>query len=193
MMREGIIFIISGPSGGGKTSLTTRVMAELDNLRFSVSYTTREPREGEVDGKDYRFVSESEFNDMVRENKFAEYANVYGNLYGTPLDQFETANKTGVDLILDIDVQGAKQIREKYSRGIFCFVTPSSFEELRARLTRRGTEGDPEIERPISVARKEMEEMGHYDYIIHNDDLDEAVCTLKGIIKSKRQEQRRVS
>jgi len=188
MMREGNIYIISGPSGGGKTTLTKRVMAELGDLRFSVSCTTREPRKGEVDGKDYRFVSESEFNDMIRENKFVEYANVYGNLYGTPLDQFEIARKCGVDLILDIDVQGAKQIREKYSEAIFCFVAPSSIEELEKRLRLRGSEDSRIIQKRLSIAQKEMEETQHYDYIIHNDNLDEAVRTLKDIIESKRRD-----
>lgn len=192
-MREGIIFIISGPSGGGKTTLTGKVMEELENLRFSVSYTTREPREGEVDGEDYRFVSKEEFMDMVRENKFAEYANVYGHLYGTSLDQIEMAKKTGIDLILDIDVQGARQIREKYTSGVFCFVVPSSFEDLRKRLTDRGSEGDLEIDKRLSVAREEMEEMKYYDYIINNDDLDRAVRSLKDIILSKRSENERVS
>ncbi len=187
-MREGIIYIISGPSGGGKTTLTKRVMADLDNLRFSVSCTTREPREGEVDGRDYRFVSVSKFNEMVKENKFAEYANVYGNLYGTPIDQFEIAKKCGVDLILDIDVQGAKQIRDKYSEAVFCFVAPSSIEELERRLTLRGSEGSSVIQKRLSVAQKEMEETEHYDYIIHNDDLEQAVSALKDIIESKRRE-----
>ena len=192
-MREGIVFIISGPSGGGKTTLTRKVMEELDNLRFSVSYTTREPREGEVDGKDYRFISEGEFMDMARENKFAEYADVYGHSYGTPLDKFEMAKKTGVDLILDIDVQGAGQIRDKYPSGVFCFVMPSTFEDLRKRLKDRGSEGDLEIDKRLSVAKREMEDMGNYDYIINNDDLDKAVRSLRDIILSKRHEHERVS
>lgn len=188
-MKEGLIFIISGPSGGGKTSLTKRVMAELPNLRFSVSCTTRAPREGEVDGKDYIFVSENEFKQMVCEDEFVEHANVYGNLYGTPVSQFESAKQGGFDLILDIDVQGARQIREKFPSCVFCFVAPSSIDELKSRLMKRGTEGDPEIERRVSVARKEMEESAEYDYIIHNNDLDEAVDFLKRIIESKRSER----
>ena len=188
-MKEGLIFIISGPSGGGKTSLTKRVMDELGNLRFSVSCTTREPRDGEVNGRDYTFVSEDEFMRMVSEDRFVEYANVYGNLYGTPVSEFDKAKKEGIDLILDIDVQGARQIRERYGSCIFCFVAPSSIEELRARLTLRGTEGDPEIDRRVSVAREEMEEARYYDYIIHNDDLDRAVRELRDIIEQKRRER----
>lgn len=192
-MREGIIFIISGPSGGGKTTLTGKVMEELDKLRFSVSCTTREPREGEVEGRDYTFISESEFMDMVRENKFAEYANVYGHLYGTPIVQLEMAKKTGVDLILDIDVQGARQIREKYPSGVFCFVMPPNIEDLKKRLKARGSEEDAVIEKRLSVARQEMEGVENYDYIINNDDLDKAVRSLKEIILTKRHESEGVS
>jgi guanylate kinase len=192
-MREGIIFIISGPSGGGKTTLTGKVMEELDKLRFSVSCTTREPREGEVEGRDYTFISESEFMDMVRENKFAEYANVYGHLYGTPIVQLEMAKKTGVDLILDIDVQGARQIREKYPSGVFCFVMPPNIEDLKKRLKARGSEEDAVIEKRLSVARQEMEGVENYDYIIYNDELDSAVRSLKEIILTKRHESERVS
>ena len=187
-MKEGNIFIISGPSGGGKTTLTKRVMAELGNLRFSISCTTREPREGEVNGKDYTFVSRGEFDSMVRDNKFAEYADVYGNLYGTPLDQFDKARECGVDLILDIDVQGATQIRETFTDAIFCFVAPSSLQELKRRLTLRGSEGADVIDKRLSVAQKEMEQKGRYDYIIHNDDLESAVQELKEIIMAKRGE-----
>ena len=192
-MREGIIFIISGPSGGGKTTLTGKVMEALDNLRFSVSCTTRERRKGEVDGRDYTFISESEFMDMARENKFAEYANVYGHLYGTPIDQLEMAKKTGVDLILDIDVQGARQIRDKHPSGVFCFVMPPNIEDLRKRLKARGSEEDAVIEKRISVARQEMEGVENYDYIINNDDLDKAVRSLKEIILTKRHESEGVS
>jgi len=192
-MREGIIFIISGPSGGGKTTLTGKVMEELDKLRFSVSCTTREPREGEVEGRDYTFISESEFMDMVRENKFAEYANVYGHLYGTPIVQLEMAKKTGVDLILDIDVQGARQIREKYPSGVFCFVMPPNIEDLKKRLKARGSEEDAVIEKRLSVARQEMEGVENYDYIIYNDDLDKALRSLKEIILTKRHESEGVS
>lgn len=192
-MREGIIFIISGPSGGGKTTLTGKVMEELDNLRFSVSCTTREPREGEVEGRDYTFISESEFMDMARENRFAEYANVYGHLYGTPIDQLEMAKKTGVDLILDIDVQGARQIRDKYPSGVFCFVMPPNIEDLRKRLKARGSEEEAVIEKRLSVARQEMEGVENYDYIINNDDLDKAVRSLKEIILTKRHESEGVS
>ena len=117
-MRKGIAFIVSGPSGGGKTTLAKSMLHELDNLRFSVSCTTRTPREGEVDGKDYKFISEAEFEKMVQEDRFIEHAFVHGNYYGTPVDEFEDAKKSGVDLLLDIDVQGASQIKKTVKKWI---------------------------------------------------------------------------
>ncbi|MEW6145964.1 MAG: guanylate kinase [Thermodesulfobacteriota bacterium] len=186
MMREGNIFIVSGPSGGGKTTLVKRVLEGLNNLRFSVSCTTRKPRAGEVNGRDYVFVTDGEFGKMIEEHKFAEYANVYGHMYGTPIAELENAAKTGVDLILDIDVQGAKQIKQRFSGGVYCFVLPSSFDILRQRLLERGSEKKGEIEKRLANARKEMEDIDNYDYIIVNDDLDRAAECLTSVIISAR-------
>jgi guanylate kinase len=185
-MREGNIFIVSGPSGGGKTTLVKRVLEGLNNLRFSVSCTTRKPRTSEVNGKDYVFVTDSEFGKMIEEHKFAEYANVHGHMYGTPLKELENAAKSGVDLILDIDVQGARQIRQRFGRGVYCFVLPSSFDILRERLLERGSEKKGEIEKRLADARKEIEDIDNYDYIIINDDLDRAAECLTSVIISAR-------
>ena len=185
-MREGNIFIVSGPSGGGKTTLVERVLQDLNDLRFSVSCTTRKPRAGEVNGKDYIFVTENEFKKMIDEDKFAEYANVHGHMYGTPLAELESAAKSGVDLLLDIDVQGARQIRQRFGRGVYCFVLPSSFELLRARLLERGSENRGEIEKRLSEAGKEIEDIDNYDYIIINDELDRALESLVSVIISAR-------
>ena len=191
-MREGIIFIISGPSGGGKTTLVKKVLERSENLMFSVSYTTRKPRKGEVDGKDYRFVSEEEFRRMIGEGKFVEYAEVHDHLYGTPADLFEQAKSKGIDLILDIDVQGASQIRDKYDSGVYCFVLPSSFKILKDRLSKRASENASEVKKRLTEARQEMEDIDYYDYIIVNDFLDEAVNNLSSVITAVRCESDRV-
>ncbi len=185
-MREGNIFIVSGPSGGGKTTLVERVLRDLDNLKFSVSCTTRKPRAGEVNGVDYVFVTEYEFNKMIDEDKFAEYADVHGHMYGTPLSELESAAKSGVDLLLDIDVQGARQIRQRFDRGVYCFVLPSSFELLRSRLLERGSENRGEIEKRLSDAGKEVADIDNYDYIIINDELDRALECLVSVIIAAR-------
>ncbi len=192
-MREGILFIVSGPSGGGKTSLVKEALKSIRNLSFSVSVTTRKPREGEVDGKDYTFVSEAAFREMIKEGKFAEYASVHGHLYGTPLGALENARKSGVDMIFDIDIQGARQIKEKYGAGVFCFVLPSSFEILKKRLIERGSEKSGDLEKRLSEARREMEEINNYDYIIINDSFNEAFDCLSAVIKSARCEYSRAA
>ncbi len=186
IMQKGNIFIISGPSGGGKTTLVERALMELDNLRFSVSCTTRKPRAGEVNGKDYIFIGEEEFRKMIDKGKFAEYADVHGHMYGTPLSELEGAAKSGVDLLLDIDVQGARQIRQRFGGGVYCFVLPSSFEILKARLMERGSENRAEIEKRLSDAGKEIEDIDNYDYIIVNDELERALECLVSVIISAR-------
>lgn len=185
-MREGNIFIVSGPSGGGKTTLVRKVLESMNNVRFSVSCTTRKPRAGEANGKDYIFVSDDEFGKLAGEGKFAEYAKVHGHMYGTPLSELENAAKSGVDLILDIDVQGARLIRQRFGSGVYCFVLPSSFEILKRRLMERGSEDKGEMEKRLSGARQEMEDLDSYDYIIINDDLDRAAECLSSVIISTR-------
>jgi guanylate kinase len=191
-MAEGAIFIISGPSGGGKTTLVKKILSNTNDLRFSVSYTTREPREGEVNGDDYIFVTEKEFRAMVERGEFAEYAEVHEHMYGTPKAELERAKASGLDLILDIDVQGAGQIKKKYGLGVYCFVLPSSFDILRERLIERKSENPEEIEERLLDAQKEMEEIENYDYIIINDELDEAVECMASIISSARCRRERV-
>ncbi|MCZ6639466.1 MAG: guanylate kinase [Candidatus Dadabacteria bacterium] len=193
-MIQGISFIVSGPSGGGKTTLAKGVLDKLDNLRFSVSYTTREPRDGEIDGRDYRFISEAEFQKMVQEERFIEHALVHGNYYGTPLDEFENARTSGVDLLLDIDVQGASQLRKGYPSAVFCFVLPPSFEILKERLIERNSDRDNGINKRLIRAKEETEELNseNYDYIIVNDNIDQALERLSSIIVSTRCESKRL-
>ena len=191
-MKEGILFVISGPSGSGKTTLSREVMKRLGNLQFSVSYTTRKPRKGEIDGKDYHFISEDIFKEMVEGDKFAEYALVHGNYYGTPLDEIDKAKNSGTDLVLDIDVNGASQLRGRYDSGVHCFVIPSSFELLKERLTARSSDADRQIEKRLADSKREIEEMKYYDYIIINDEFETAVGNLAAVIMSARCEKQRV-
>ncbi|GJM17247.1 MAG: guanylate kinase [Thermodesulfobacteriota bacterium] len=193
-MRKGIAFIVSGPSGGGKTTLAKSMLHELDNLRFSVSCTTRKPREGEVDGKDYKFITNEEFENMVQQERFIEHAFVHGNYYGTPVEEFEDAKASGVDLLLDIDVQGASQIKQSYPEAIFCFVMPPTFEILKDRLSRRNGNGDIDIDQRLVRAKEEMAPsvLEQYDFIIINDQLDEALETIHSIIISTRCQSERV-
>ena len=191
-MRKGLQFIVSGPSGGGKTTLAKSMLDKLDNLRFSVSCTTRKPREDEVDGKDYTFVSQAEFEQMVNEEQFVEQALVHGNYYGTPVDEFE--NASGVDLLLDIDVQGASQIRKNYPNAVFCFVLPPSLKILKERLVERNSNGEIDIQRRLDRAKEEVDPsiLQEYDYIIINDELGQALEAMSSIIVSTRCQSKRI-
>ncbi len=193
-MRKGIQFIVSGPSGGGKTTLAKTMLDKLENLRFSVSCTTRTPREGEIDGKDYKFISHAEFEQMVDKGQFVEHALVHGNYYGTPLSEFEDAGTSGVDLLLDIDVQGASQIRRNYPNAVFCFVLPPSIEILEERLVERNSNGEVDIQRRLDRAREEVAPsiLEEYDYIIINDELDKALEAMFSIIVSTRCQSSRI-
>ena len=191
-MREAIIFVVSGPSGSGKTTLTRRVIKMVENLRFSVSFTTRLPRPDEVDGIDYRFISDHEFDEMVKNKRVAEWAIVHGHRYGTPIEELEKMRSSGVDLLLDIDTQGAKSIRNLYGSGVYIFVTTSSLEVLKERLIKRHAEGMVEIARRIEDSRNEMDEIKSYDYIIINDSIDEAIEKLKAVIIAERCKRERV-
>lgn len=191
-MREGILFIVSGPSGGGKTTLTKLALAMVDGVRFAVSCTTRKPRSGEIDGVDYRFVSEVEFEEMIQRDSFAEWAVVHGNRYGTPKEELDRARSEGVDLLLDIDVQGARSISERYGKGVYIFITPSSPGILKERLVKRREEGAAEIAKRLKNAKREMEEVGSYDYIIINDSVEKAVENLASVIRAERCRRERV-
>ncbi len=191
-MRKGQLFIVSGPSGSGKTTLSKKVIPEIGNISFVVSYTTREPRLGERDGVDYKFVSDQEFNQLIANSRLCEWAIVHGRRYGTPVEPIELAASSGIDLILDIDVQGARNIRAKYRDGVYIFVLPSSLEILRKRLLGRKSEGAIEIDARLEDAKKEIQEIDNYDYIIINDDLAEASENLGAIILSERCRKERV-
>lgn len=180
-----MLFVITGPSGAGKSVLVRRVMEDLESLEFSVSYTTRKKRSDEIEGKDYYFVSEEEFKEMNNKNKLAEWAVVHGSYYGTSKKELEIKEAKG-DLILDIDIQGARQIKQKFKEAVFVFIMPPLFQELEKRLIARGQEDAASIQKRLEVACKEIVYYDQFDYIVINDELEKAVSELESIIKSTR-------
>ncbi len=179
-----MLFVISGPSGCGKSTLVKYMLDTLDQVAFSVSYTTREKRDTEKEGKDYFFVSPEEFKKLIQEDKLVEWAVVHENYYGTPKRELE--KKTGGDLLLDIDVQGAQQVKEKVKKAIFIFVLPPLFPELKKRLEQRGQESKETIRKRLEIAKREIRHYYQFDYIIINDQLDEAAEELKAVILNQR-------
>jgi len=191
-VSDSILIVLSAPSGGGKTTVLKKVMAGLPGLVFSVSHTTRPPRPGEVNGRDYYFVSRQEFQAMQEGTPpgFLEWAEVHGNLYGTGRAEVERQLQAGQDVILDIDVQGALQVRNA-AAPVMIFIAPPTLAELEARLRRRGTESEDTIRLRLDNARKELALADRYDYLIVNDCLEEAIDSLRAIIVAERCRRRR--
>lgn len=191
----GDLFIVSSPSGAGKTTLIQRVLADprigKDTIHFSVSHTTRPPRAGEVDGREYHFISPDVFRQLVAENGFLEHAEVHGNFYGTSRMEVEPRLQAGIDVLLDIDVQGARQVRSRMPDVVKIIVFPPSRQDLEQRLRRRALDAPEVVERRLQAARKEMEEFGEYDYAIINDDLEGGVDELRAIVVARRANRRR--
>lgn len=188
---RGSIFIVSAPSGAGKTTLCTKILGSMDNLSPSISFTTRTPRKGEVNDLDYTFVSEQEFRAMADRGEFVEWAVVHGNLYGTSKRRLEEIMNSGHDVLLDIDVQGARQIRDSFASGVFVFVLPPSMEVLRHRLEKRKSETAGDIERRLRRAVDEIRDYTLYEYVIVNDTLKDSVKRLGAIITADRLRTRR--
>ena len=186
MKREGLILILSAPSGAGKTSLCLELLKMFPDIKESVSYTTRTPRIGEVEGEAYHFISSAEFERMVKEGAFAEWAFVHGNMYGTAHSTLEKARKNGIDLILDIDCQGANKLKEQFDWGVYVFIMPPSMMELRRRLEHRSSDAQEIIERRIAKAADEIREARWYDYIVINDDFEVACRELASIVTANR-------
>jgi len=191
-MENGLLLVLSAPSGCGKTTIVKRVMENLPGLVFSVSHTTRQPRPGEVDGIHYHFVDGVLFSAMRsrRPSGFLEWAEVHGNMYGTSVEEVDKHQRAGSDVILDIDVQGSAQVRQR-ANPVTIFIAPPSLAELERRLRGRGTESEATIAVRLNNARKELACTGVYDYLIINDRLEDAVESLRSIIIAERCRQRR--
>ncbi|OGP76602.1 MAG: guanylate kinase [Deltaproteobacteria bacterium RBG_16_49_23] len=183
---RGLIFIISAPSGTGKTTLVKRVMELLHGLRFSVSYTTRPPRTGEQEGVDYHFISPDAFREMIEKEQFLEWAEVLGHCYGTARVDIEALKSEGVDLILDIDTQGAKKAKEKLDHAVLIFLLPPSIDALEERLKGRGLDSLERIQFRLAHAKRDIEESHWYHHIIVNERIEEAVEKLKALILTER-------
>ncbi len=184
--RRGTLFVVSAPSGAGKTTLCREMRLRLHDLAYSVSVTTRPPRPGEIDGTDFRFVTRGQFEDMVTQNQMAEWATVHTNLYGTPAAPLETALREGRDVLLDIDTQGAAQLRARYPDAVLVFVVAPSLGELEQRLRERRSDSEREITRRLQRAREEVMLWKRYDYLIVNRDVKEAMEQLESIIQAER-------
>ncbi len=180
------VYIISAPSGSGKSTLVDKVRAIVSGLEFSISYTTRPPRGTEKNGQEYFFVSREEFQEMIRRDEFLEYADVFGNYYGTAKTVLRQAEARGKDLLLDIDVQGAEQIKRKLPEAVSIFVMPPDRKTLEMRLRKRSLDAEQVIQRRLVTASREIENYGKYDYILINDRLDESIDALMAILLAER-------
>ena len=186
------VFIVSAPSGSGKSTLVARLLAGDPGLMFSVSYTTRKPRGHEVDGHSYRFVSREDFEAMAARNEFLEWAEVFGNYYGTHRGILEEAQAQGKDLVLDIDVQGARQLRSRIPEAVSVFILAPSRQILEQRLRARGEDREDVIERRLRDAAEEIGNYNRYDYVLINRDLDESEATLGAIVRAERVRRTRI-
>lgn len=186
MTERGLLIVLSGPSGVGKGTVRKAIFDSEDNdFQYSVSMTTRKQRIGEVEGEDYYFRSKEEFEQMIKKGQMLEYAEYVGNYYGTPLPYVQKTLDEGKDVFLEIEVQGALQVKEKVPDGVFIFLTPPDLAELRLRITGRGTDSEDKIDERMQVAREEIEMMASYDYAVVNDEVPKAVERIKNIISSE--------
>ena len=183
---RGTLFVVSSPSGGGKGTIIHQVLAVVDNLRYSVSYTTRAPRTGEVDGREYFFVNRETFEEMVAAGDFLEWACVHGNLYGTAKNQVIEETAAGSDIILEVDVQGAASVRQLLMDSVSIFILPPSYEVLRQRLIARGTDSPEELKVRLRNAPEELKHYSAFDYVIINNEIERAVGQLASIIDAER-------
>ncbi|SFS61352.1 guanylate kinase [Paenibacillus sp. BC26] len=181
-MNRGLLIVLSGPSGVGKGTVCSELRHKQSDLIYSVSATTRSPRQGEIDGINYFFKSREQFQDMIAKDALLEYAEYVGNYYGTPRDFVERTLASGKDIILEIEVQGALKVKEKFPQGVFIFLVPPSLDVLKQRITGRGTENADIIDHRMTVAVEEMNLIHYYDYAVVNDQIDAACHRIQSII-----------
>lgn len=186
MMNKGSLFIISGPSGSGKDTILTKLFEKQKDIRFSVSSVTRPMREGEKEGEKYHFITREEFCSLIENGKLLEYNEFVGNFYGTPKEPVENCIKNGNDMIIEVDVNGAEQIKQKLPYAVTVFIMPPSYKELKRRLTSRGTESAEAIASRLNSALTEIKKAKKYDYVVTNNDVDRAVDDVLHIILSER-------
>ncbi|MDP1768191.1 MAG: guanylate kinase [Nitrospirota bacterium] len=191
--RRGILFIISAPSGTGKTTLCKQLTTNLPDLWHSISYTTRQPRLGEEHGREYYFIDEQPFQEMIDRNEFVEWARVYGNLYGTPWKSLTEKIDQGIDVLLEIDVQGAMQVRKRFEDSVSIFILPPSMAVLRSRLQTRASDSAEEIQRRLHKVKEEVWSFREYAYIVRNDDIDRSIRDLESIFWSERLKTKRLN
>ncbi|HVO66090.1 MAG TPA: guanylate kinase [Syntrophales bacterium] len=189
---EGMYIAVSAPSGTGKTTILREVLKQCPNMLFSVSYTTRPPRQGEEDGKDYYFISEQAFRDRISRGEFAEWEENYGSLYGTSAKTMKAFLEKGFDLILDLDSRGAKTLKKNYPGGVFVFILPPSIGELKKRLKRREFENEQTVNKRMDKALDEIREIIWYDYVIINDKIENAIDVLRSIYLAEKSRRERL-
>ena len=184
-MEKGLLILVSGASGTGKGTVCKKILSDMPEIFYSISATTRQPRSGETDGVEYFFITREEFQTWIAEDKFLEYAEVYGNFYGTPLHKIEERRNRGENVLLEIDTQGALNVMKKVPDGIYIFLLPPSLDELKNRIENRGTETPETLERRLNAAKSEIEIGKKYQYVVVNDSIDEAVKKIKAIISAE--------
>ncbi|WP_326909280.1 guanylate kinase [Sedimentibacter sp. MB31-C6] len=185
-MDKGLLIVISGPSGSGKGTICKRLLKQMKDISISVSATTRKPRVGEVEGVNYYFIDKKEFEKRIEQNKFLEYAKVYGNYYGTPKEKALEQIESGNDVILEIDIQGALQVKDNYPDGVFIFIMPPSLRELKNRIEGRGTDSKEVIAKRMESACEELNYAFQYDYVVLNDEVEAATDKIRHIISAEK-------